>query len=213
MNELFQHTMWDCAFLFSDLNDVWKAWFDLFYLAVDQCIPKCVKRKNRRLPWVTDEIIQLAKEKRKMYSKVKSAVNRDDLWLTYKNASNLLKKICNQAKWEYLNNLADNLHTNDDKKLFWNYVAAKRKGTIDLISLKNGNVVITNDLDIAQTSVFTEEDQTNLPEFEKVVNDAEVTSLQCSQEDGIRLLSGLKQNKFPGPRSDTFNKELLIFKC
>ena len=67
--------------------------------------------------------------KKKRYRKAKSSTNRENLSSAYKNANNSLKKVCDQAKWDYLDKLADNLHTNDDKKLFWNYVSTKRKGT------------------------------------------------------------------------------------
>ena len=73
------------------------------------------------------------------------------------------------------------VNNKDNKKLFWNYVASKRKGTNDLISLKaDGNKVITSDLGIAQemnnyfSSMFTDEDLQSLPSFESVINNANV---------------------------------------
>ena len=40
LNELFEHVPWHCAFLFSDVNEVWSAWTGLFFTAIDECISK-----------------------------------------------------------------------------------------------------------------------------------------------------------------------------
>ncbi|CAB4042973.1 Hypothetical predicted protein, partial [Paramuricea clavata] len=47
--------------------------------------------------------------------------------------------------------------------------------------------------------VFTDEDRQNLPSFERVINDPELASLQCSPEEVSSLLSELMQNKSLGP--------------
>ena len=140
-----------------------------------------------------------------MYRKAKR-LNRNDLNSGYKNLNNLVKKKCNEARWRYLDKLANDLNNKDNKKLFWNYVASKRKGTNDLISLKaDGNKVITSDLGIAQemndyfSSMFTDEDLQSLPSFESVINNGELASVTCSPEKVSALLSELKQNKSPGP--------------
>lgn len=39
LNELLSYTPWNCAFMSDDINDNWLAWKDLFYAAVDRCIP------------------------------------------------------------------------------------------------------------------------------------------------------------------------------
>ena len=106
------------------------------------------------------------------------------MWSGYKSLNNLVKKKYNEARWRYLDKLANDLKNKDSKKLFWvasNYVASKRKGTDNLISLKaDGNKVITSDLGIAQemndyfSSMFTDEDLQSLPSFESVINNGEL---------------------------------------
>ena len=205
LNTLFEIIPWDCAFLSQDIHVVWRAWLDLFNTAVDKCIPKRTKSKHNRPPWISDEILQLIRKKRIMYRKAKR-LNRNDLWSSYKNLNNLVKKKCNEARWRYLDKLANDLNNKDNKKLFWNYVASKHKGTNDLISLKaDGNKVITSDLGIAQemndyfSSMFTDEDLQSLPSFESAINNGELASITCSPEEVSTLLSELKQNKSPGP--------------
>ena len=97
LNELFEHIPWHCAFLSNDVNEVWSAWTDLFFTAVDECISKKKKKKNRRSPWISAEIIKLVRKKKRLYKKAKIR-NNDESWSTYKKASNLLKKKCNKAR-------------------------------------------------------------------------------------------------------------------
>ena len=118
----------------------------------------------------------------------------------------LLKKACNEARWEYLNNLADNMHDKGEHKLFWNYVKSKCKGSNDLIVIKldNGDT-LTNKADIAEcmneyfASVFTTENLESLPSFNSVMEDADLSFLQCSADDVRKILLELKPCKSPGP--------------
>ena len=51
-----------------------------------------------------------------MYRKAKR-LNRNDLWSSYTNLNNLVKKKCNEARWRYLDKLANDLN-NDNKNCF-----------------------------------------------------------------------------------------------
>ena len=68
--------------------------------AVDQCIPKKKKRKNRRAPRILCDVLKLARRKKYSYKKGKSS-DIADLWCEYKNINNMLKKKCNEAGWGY----------------------------------------------------------------------------------------------------------------
>ena len=91
------------------MNEVWNAWVDLFDSAVDQCTPKKNKRKNCRPLWISDDIVKVGRKKKRSYKKAKSSDNAD-LWSEYKNINNMLKKKCNQARWECLKDLSSNMH-------------------------------------------------------------------------------------------------------
>ena len=70
------------------MNEVWSAWTDLFFTAVDECLSKKRKNKNRRAPWISAQIIKLVRKKKRLYKKAKNS-NNDESWSTYKKASNL----------------------------------------------------------------------------------------------------------------------------
>ena len=75
LNELFEHIPWHCAFLSNDVNEVWSAWTGLFFTAIDECISKRRKKKNRRAPWISAEIIKLVWKKKRLYKKAKNSSN------------------------------------------------------------------------------------------------------------------------------------------
>ena len=118
----------------------------------------------------------------------------------------MLKKKCNTARWEYLKDLASNMHGNKECKLFWNYVNSKCKGSNDLtvIKMDNGST-LTDEREISEcmneffASVFTRENLENIPSFEQIITDDSLSSLQCSVDEVTKLLKELKPRKSPGP--------------
>ena len=83
---------WECVFVSNDINEVWNAWVDLVNAAVDQCVPKKSKKKNRFAPWISNDIIKLARKKKRFYKKAKASDNAD-LW------SIDTKKLCGHVSY------------------------------------------------------------------------------------------------------------------
>lgn len=99
----------------------------------------CSQEKQEEKPLrISNDIIKLARKKKRFYKKAKASDNAD-LWSKYKNVKNMLIKKCNTARWEYLKDLASNMHENKECELFWNYINSKRKGSNDLTVIKMDN--------------------------------------------------------------------------
>ena len=68
------------------------------------------------------------------------------------------------------------MKSENNPKPFWNYIKSLRKGTNDLVLLREGEKEIKDEYGIAQemncyfSSVFTQE-QRNLPEFDNYIKD------------------------------------------
>ena len=132
-----------------DINDNWTAWKDIFFAAVDDCIPKYRQKKRLTATWITKDLIKLCRKKNSLYKKAKKS-GKDDTWTAYRALNISLKKKCNSAKWQHLKDLAEKLKTDNNAKPFWNYVNSKRKGTNDLVLLKEDGKEITDDESIAK---------------------------------------------------------------
>ena len=156
-------------------------------------------------PWITKDLIKLCRKKKSLYKKAKKS-ERDETWTAYRAPNNSLKKKCNSAKWQHLKELTEKLKTDNNAKPFWNYVKSKRKGTNDLVLLKEDGKEITDDESIAQemnlyfSSVFTQE-QTNLPEFSNMVNDR-LSSILCTNQRSGKIPENTKCSQVPRARSD-----------
>jgi len=76
--------------------------------------------------------------------------------------------------------------------------------------------VLTNEGDIAEcmneysASVFKAENFDNLPLFDQVIKDKDLSLLHCSPKDVSKILSELKPRKSPGPDSI---RPMILKKC
>ena len=124
--------------------------------------------------------------------------------MRYRTLNNSVKKACNAAKRNYINNLAEELATNNNPKPFWSFVKSMRKGSNNLVSLSVDGVTLSNDLSIVESmneffsSVFTSEDCDNFPEFEYVTN-SKLSDILCDTKGVEKMLKKLNIYKSPGP--------------
>ena len=202
LRSLFQNTPWDFVLSDQDIDDNWIKWKDIFFTAVDDCIPKYRQKKRITAPWITKDLIKLCRKKENLYKRAKRS-GRQETWADYRNLNNLLKKKCNSAKWQHLKELADKLKLDNNSKPFWNYIKSMRKGTNDLVLLKDGRNEITDEQSIAQemnlyfSSVFTRE-QSDLPEFDNMIYD-NLSHIFCTSSEVEKHLKALNIHKSPGP--------------
>lgn len=66
LTSLFQYSAWDLALAGEDINDNWKAWKDIFFAAVDDCIPKYRQKKRLTAPWRTKDLIKFCRKKKSL---------------------------------------------------------------------------------------------------------------------------------------------------
>lgn len=187
-----------------NIDDNWTMWKDLLLAAVDDCIPRVNAKKKINTPWISKDLIRLCRKKKAAYRKAKRTAKTRD-WNYYKKLNSMVKRACNSAHYEYINDLSTKLKWNNAKP-FWKYINSKRKGTNNLVLLKVDNEEIIDDLDIAESmntffsSVFTEESFEVFPVIDSVVDD-ELCDIVCTTEEVERLLKNLDATKSPGPDS------------
>ena len=202
LRSLFSYSPWYFTLEQQDINANWEVWKDLYFAAVNESIPKYRHKRKNIAPWITKDLIKLSRKKKHLYKKAKKS-NSEDHWVAYRTLNNTLKKKCNSAKWSHLKALADKLQVENNSKPFWNYMRSIRKGTDDLVFLKEGSAEIAGDQEIAQhmnayfASVFTHEQRT-LPEFDYVL-DEKLCNLLCTPSEEKKHLKNLNIHKSPGP--------------
>ena len=57
LRSLFQYSLWDLALAGEDVYDNWTALKDIFFAAVDDCIPKYRQKKRLTAPWIIKDLI------------------------------------------------------------------------------------------------------------------------------------------------------------
>ena len=96
----------------------------------------------------------------------------------------------------------------NNPKPFWNYIKSLRKGTNDLVLLREGEKEITDEYSIAQemncyfSSVFTQE-HSNLPKFDNLLEDKlsniQLSNILCNANEVEKHLKELNVHKSQGP--------------
>ena len=139
LKSLFSHTPWHCAYFDDNLDENWQAWLDLFFAI--NLIPSGFQRSF------------LSSARKKIsFQESKASKLSDLLWMRYRTLNNSVKKACNAAKRNYINDLADELATNiNNPKPFWSFVKSMRKGSNNLVSLIVDGVTLSNDLSIVES--------------------------------------------------------------
>ena len=104
-----------------------------------------------------------------------------------------MKKECNSARRQFVNNLADELKTGNGSKPFWNFFQSKRKVKCDLASSKVNDSYLNDDLSTANcmnsyfSSAFPVEGHENFPDLE-YITDEKLCNIVCSTTEVEKLL-------------------------
>ena len=73
LNELLKYIPWNCAFLEEDVDICTERVNDLLLAAADMCIPTFTVKKKTNPPWITKEILNKIKKKKKVMEKTKGS--------------------------------------------------------------------------------------------------------------------------------------------
>ena len=73
LNELLKYIPWNCAFLEEDADICTERVNDLLLAAADMCIPTFTVKKKTNPPWITKEVLNKIKKKKKVMEKTKGS--------------------------------------------------------------------------------------------------------------------------------------------
>ena len=63
LKSLFKHSPWDLVLAGEDINNNWAMWKDIFFAAVNDCIPKYKQKRKTIAPWITKDSNLVGKKK------------------------------------------------------------------------------------------------------------------------------------------------------
>ena len=190
-----------------DVESTWCYIRDLIVDTMEKCIPKknCGKDRNIKPRWINGEVRKSVKKKYNLYKKYLQSKQARD-YQSYKLVRSKCKKLIKKARKSFEKDIAGGCKTNP--KQFWKYVQERTKSNTGISALKSGNSgYAVSDEEKAETlnaffsSVFTDEDKTNVPilsegEYSKGVT---ATDIIVTPDAVRKKLNGLDASKAQGP--------------
>lgn len=170
--------------------------------AIDRLIPLKIIKRNPTKPWLNQTIFKLIREKRRRWDVYRRARDVAD-YASYRIVNNRLKVVICDARKKYESGLL----SSPDKK-FYAYIRCSLNSKITHIQLKhrNTNELITEDSIAAEVfaeqfdSVFTVEDQTNIPSLPITSRCQDsITTVNFTPDDVREAILALREGSCPGP--------------
>ena len=196
------NTDWSCLHSLN-IDDAWKYFSDTLHKGFKLFVPK-TKVKNKKQPfWLNKKCSKAIKNKYHFFKKYKeSKLSRD--YHLYTEARNKVKKEIRLAVKEHEKKISQNCKHN--VKSFWKYVNTKLKRTTGVPNLKKPDKSLTttdeekaNVLNDFFSSVFTEEDLSDIPIVNNLSNDMFLSDLIVTEEAVKQKLNKLNTAKAMGP--------------
>ena len=143
---------WANVDLYSNPNDMWREWKEMFLGCVDKHAPLKLKRiRKKRSPWITREL--LCKIRKRDFLKKKAiSSNNSATWDQFKRARNQANNAINLAKKRYV---SDNLKANKgNSRKTWkviNELTSRNSGkSANILEIKADNRIVSSPMDIAE---------------------------------------------------------------
>ena len=192
-----------------DANNAWKLFANKIQEVMEKCIPKTKSRSGKgpemkRKPlWMNKDAMQRVKKKYQAWKRYTNTRQYRD-YEAYCKARNEVTKEVRKAKRSYEKKLAEEIK--DNPKSFWKYVRDKtnvKQGVSDL-EKEDGSFAHTDEekaekLNKFFSSVFTIEDDSDIPEPDlKHIGDT-LSSITISREEVKKKLQKMNASKSHGP--------------
>ena len=199
-NDFLCNIDWNC-----DMNDMTadEAWL-FFRKKVDEgknlFVPTIERRKKHRPRWIKRKITKLSRKKQslwKVYLNDKSTVN----FSNYKLAEKDFKRAVRNCKRQYEKNLSKS----DDCKKFYGYIKSKIKNVTKIGPLKANDTIVSDNTDVCNLlnryfcSVFTVDNETNVPVLEPCNASVRLCDIIYDTETIEKKIDKLKKCSAPGP--------------
>ena len=185
-----------------NVEEEWNFFKNSLAEAVERFVPKSTPRPADRPKWLNRELVKLIRKKKTAWRTSKAHPTTENIGKYKKIEKEVSNKVRN-AKRNLEKKLAYSKDGNNTKT-FANYIKSKTKSNVSIGPLKENGKVISDDKEMAGilnaffSSVFSEEDQQNLPdqwqETEQVLSNILITESSI-----LEKVKNLKEKSAPGP--------------
>ncbi len=195
-------TNWNVELQVRPMKEAWNWFSERLGAMIERHVPRMRKRSCRWPEWMTSEIMKLVKAKRRKWKRLKEYNTEANLH-EYRKAVNTVNKKIRNAKRRMEREMARNEDNNNRR--FARYIKSKTSGRTGVGPLRRPDGTVTNnDLDMARelnnyfVSVFTKEDDTEIPHIEAETADT-LTRIIIRREDIKKGIRELRREAAPGP--------------
>ena len=202
LRECMANIDWSTELANIGAQDGWTFFKEQLSKATEKCIPLKSRRASNKPLWMNRNIIRLIRKKRRLWNWYKSTNDHAE-YQAYIDAQKSVNKIIRAAKKKFERKLAKNFKQNP--RQFYSHLNNHTKSRAQVGPLQNeegeqlsDSQGMCNILNSFFSSVFTNEDCTNIPTPQQMPN-VNIGSLVVNEEMFKKRLSKTKQNGAPGP--------------
>ena len=201
MKQQFNNIDWSTTLINQSTNDMWNIFKDKISEVQDKNVPKMLRRTSNRPPWMTIQLLRAIRKKRRVYKMYKDSGSPRHL-AEYNKLSKSVKKSTRNAKKKFERKISQK---NNGDRLFNSYLRSKLKSKAGIGPLKRSDgETVTGTTEMADmlnqffSSVFTREDESNIPAaqqlpYEEVLDSANITESLIQNK-----IKALKPGSAPG---------------
>ena len=198
---------WQSNLSNKNVEEAWNTLHEKLEATCRKNIPISEPKKGRKRPlWMNKTALTKVKKKHEAWKRYLQSES-GEAYLEYTRARNQAKWHTRKAQRIYEQKIAKEAKKNP--KQFWSYVNSKRKSQVNIPDLditddKNPPKT-TNDDEKAELlnqyfkKVFTDEDLQKIPNAKKKRIENTLKDIEITQEEVLKRLKALNQNKSPGP--------------
>ena len=168
-------------------------------------VPHGFTRTRTDVPWLTRELKQRCRLKRRLYNKAKKHKDPQQ-WAKYKQCADMVKKELRKAHWQHINKILLAAETENNPKPFWSFIKSQNQDTTGVAPLKHKNQLFSGATDRASIlsnqfkSVFTKDDNSELKHTAPYgPSYPEMEPFNITQHGVQKLLSAINPSKAGGP--------------
>jgi hypothetical protein len=200
MRKELSRVNWRREFTQASPSQMWQKFKIQVQATVKKNVPLKKIHKNGRPPWMTREISAAIQRKKRLWQEAKKGRRHEE----YKEAEKKVRNLIRNAKNRFEKRLADSKDGNS--RPFFSYVKKKSKSRPEVGPLtdKHG-ATVTEDEKMAGilnnyfSSVFTQENVTDLPKASTLQVDAPLTSVPITAHEVKKKIKNLRKEAAAGP--------------